>query len=196
MKNFERLLLSLFILTAVLKQFHIAGADLVSILSFTIAAMFYYVLTFYVLTEVPLTKALKKETYEKIHPLKIIAGIAFGWDLSVLIMGVFFKFMLFPGAESMLTYGLTVQLIFLILFAYQYKKTVDNYFRKALYRIMIIGGIAFAFKSINANQIIDMRYGEYPEYADICKRAYADPFNETLILERDSIYMQTFGKKE
>lgn len=194
MKKIEPLFIVFFLIAFVLKQYHLAGADGLSIFTFTGASLFYYAFTFFIIANIPLNKALKKSTYSGINPLKVFAAVALGWDIAILIIGVFFKFMLLPGGEMMLMYGLVALAVFFILFAIFFKRTQDAFFKRALYRIVVIGFIGFITATTSIDSMIDSRFSEHPAYADAVKEYYHS--NGTLESRENmqKVFEETYGK--
>lgn len=196
MKKTEYFFAIMIVLSIIMKSLHLQGADLMAIVGFSLASIYYYAFTAFILNDIQLKDVFKKESYQGIHPVKLIASIALGWDFSILILGVFFKFMIFPGGELMLTYGLITLTVFFLLYSVFFKMKKTDYYKQGLYRIAAIGIIGLLMFKLPIDFIIDNRYSEHPEYAKAIKECYESPNDSTAIFNRDSIFMATYGHHE
>lgn len=89
------------------------GFDLVMMTSMLTLAFFYLGLSYFVLGGLRLRDALKTSSAKPSTPL-IIFSILGGLSLSILIIGITFKFLFWAGADEMLFIGMTALLVMLI----------------------------------------------------------------------------------
>ena len=188
----EKILVGLFVFGMVLKEFHLPGADALLIFSATFASVYYYVMGFFLMNDLSIKGILKNKNIRTLNPALILGPIIAGWDFSVIIIGILFKIMLFPGADNMLFSGLILITILVIVAHFVIRNQYPEVFKRFFIRagIFVFGAVIFSLISNDA--IIDHRYGEeHPDYAEALKAYVKNPedsavFN-TYELEREKM---------
>jgi len=178
----EKILFGLFIFGLILKEFTLPGADLLLLFSAAIASMFYYVMGFFLINDINIKDVLKRETTQNLKPIFILGPIIAGWDFSLIILGILFKIMLFPGADNLLFSGLILLTILTIASHFFVKKKHPEIFKRFFFRASIFVFGAVIFTIITYDNIIDHRYqADHPEYAKALKAYVKTPEDSAVV---------------
>ena len=191
-KKIEISFILLFLISIGLKLFHLPFADMLAVITLGTASMFYYGFTVFVLLEIPFKEIFKKQSYTEISPILILGCIIIGWDYSVLVLGVLFKYLLIPQNSSLLVPGLFLITLMTAFGFFFIRKNSPQVFDNFMKRTMVIAGIALAFHMLPADKIIDANWSQHPDYANALKEQYHHP-NDTVIQKKvqdeyDSIF--------
>ncbi|MCT4624088.1 MAG: hypothetical protein N4A46_10740 [Schleiferiaceae bacterium] len=174
MTKIEKILSGIFFAAIAMKVLRLPGADILMILGGGTLAMFYYVGGYFVIHNVSLRKLLKEKKGKDMSPAVLIGSIVAGWDFSLIVLGLLFKIMFFPGADNMLILGV----IFLTLIqigSIFTRKTNPEAFSRFFNRVLIWFGLGVSATFVSNNTIIDYRYGHDPAYADAFKAYLQNP---------------------
>ena len=193
--NLESGFVILFAIALVFKFFNIPMADMIAIFTLGSASIFYYGFTLFVILDIPFRNILLKSSYAGISPILILSSIIIGWDYSVLILGVLFKYLIIPGNTNLLVPGLFLISIMTAFGFFFIRKKYAEVFDNFMKRTLIISGIALAFHVLPAEKIIDLKWSQYPEYRRLLKEQYHSP-NDTLIQQKVQEEFQKMQQKK
>jgi hypothetical protein len=176
MNKIEISLLAVIIISILLKVFSVAGADVLLGVSLSIMAMVYYPFGLFIINSIPIRKVFKRESYKGISFLKGFGSAATGITLSIVLVGIMFKFLLYPGASVMLSVGLISSSFILSITLYKFLADI----RAKFYRQMMVRMLVFiAFGSIlfftSGTSLVGFFYKDYPEYVKAYEEAAANP---------------------
>ncbi len=141
-------------------------------------ASFYFALSFAIVNDIPLKGVLKRASYTSTNKWRILSGVGFGLAASTLLVGVLFKFQLLPGAGIMLSAGMGYMLLFVVLLV------LFSLVRKSLFakvfvvRIVVLLLLGTAMSAVHSEDLIDWRYGVYPDFAAAYKAYHKNPKSE------------------
>ncbi len=193
----EKILFGLFIFGLVLKEFDMTGADLLLLFSAAIASTFYYVMGFFLINDINLKDIFKRETTQNLKPLFILGPIIAGWDFSLIILGILFKILLFPGADILLFSGLILLTILTIASHFWVKKKYPEIFKRFFFRASIFVFGAVVFSIITYDNIIDHRYqADHPEYAKVLKAYVKNPADSAMVAKLNEEEEKMFSDKD
>ena len=144
---------------------------------FSIASLLYCYLGFAIFNGIPIRNIFKKDAYKGTNPKRIVGAICTGYALSMVILGIFFKVMSFPGAGIMLTVGLACLLVVTAVAMVRYVKTHSQFYIGIFVRIAIIGGLGLLLFLLPPHTLINIKYRNYPEYLEALKNSLDDPRN-------------------
>lgn len=199
MKRFELIIGLIAIVAIFLKIIHIPGNNILTVLSFGTLSIFYY-LSFAFFNNIRLRDILKSSSYKGTNTKRIIGAVGLGFSLSAVIMGSLFKIQMWPGGSAQLITGLIVTGIILIIALIFYLRNKIEYYRRIFKRIAIIGGFGLLLYFTPTNTLVDIYYGDNPEYAELYKKVLANPENqrlrEQLRQKRQVIYQQGLHKEQ
>lgn len=197
MKKTEIIITTLTVIFLLLKLTlnYFPGINVFTVLLLSLLSLLYFHLGFAVFNNIRLRKIFKKESYKNISTLKIFGSIAAGLTLSIMIMGILFKVMHWPGASVNLIFGFTGVLIISVICIIKYLKVKSSYYTKILSRNLVFGGIAFFLIVIPEITWIEISYNDQPTMIEAYRKALADPENAVLWQdiekERERIYQET-----
>ncbi len=115
------------IFAMILRFFHIPGGSFLGIISMALLSMFYMGAAFLLFNA--------KGTYQ------ILGSVFIGLTFSILVIGILFMLMYWPGAQVMLTVGLLSLVPIGIVSAVKYNLTKQAFYKPILIRCAIIGVI-------------------------------------------------------
>lgn len=195
MKKVEKLLPILILSSIALQALNIQGSGVVLVIVLSLAAMLYAYLGFAIFNQIGLRQIFRKKSYESINAMRILGAITVGFTLSMILIGLLFKIMLWPGSGPMLIASTIPFMIIMIVSLIRYSRDQSSYYTFILKRLGIFGALALFFYLLPSEKWIAFRYKEYPNYVEAYKKAAANPHD--LILrdkaeeERKKMYSKT-----
>lgn len=129
MRIFEIILSVLFAFGLFLKLISVPGGAALITLSLLLLSMFYFLFSFSYFNKIKLKNIFNKEYYKNIPPAKIIGTIGFGLGLSILLTGILYKIMDWPGGNDMnVISGLIIVSIIFIVSIIKFLKTKSKFY--------------------------------------------------------------------
>lgn len=180
MKRLERIVGLIAVIGIVFKLLHFPGGSLLTVLSFAVLSLFYFLLGFLLFNGVRLRDVDRTDALKNIGTQQIILTVVLSIALSMVLIGVLFKIQLWPGGTLQLSLGLFVTAVTLAVALFFYLRTKRAYYRRMFTRIAIIGGFGLLLFLTPRGTLIDIYFRDSPEYADLLKQVLADPENEEL----------------
>ena len=179
MRKAEIILAILCLTGFILNLTGIPGGNILTILSFTFLSMFYFYLGYVVLNNIPLRAMFKKQSYAGISGLRIAGSVVAGFILSLALIGIEFKLMMWPGGSVMLFSCITGFVLLGLISLIKYLKDYNVFYRNLLIRVVVIGAFILLFV-VNPKVVMDIKYRNNPELLEAIKASDADPDNEKL----------------
>lgn len=170
----ELLFITTAIIAFIMKLLHIAGSNILIVVSLMSLAMLYFIAGYFIFNDVKLS--FKKSE----HPLsakRITFSIAFGWALSTLIVGMLFRLMIWQGSDVQISSGLVLTMLpmlFLLLYI-QFKKLDVGSVKQILLRGSLGIILGLALFNISEVGIVNLYYRDMPEYRDAMIRTIEHP---------------------
>lgn len=187
----EKITGALFILAITAKFFNIPGANLGIILTLLVTGGLYFPLAFYFFSD----KGIKNQNV----PLSIIGGMFLG----IIVVGIMFKLLFWPGAFAELAAGVCLSLVLLVLLFYFSSKNTEHlkvYYKNYLTRTIFWLSIGIILLLTPNSTLIEIQHRDNPELARLKIQAYDNPGNleykqalDDYFMKSDSIY--TPGKR-
>src|SRR5262245_28220524 len=115
MKKIELFFAAVCIIALTLNIFLFPGGGFLTVISLFFFSMFYFAFSFALLNNIELRNIFKKESYREIGKLKVAGAIFTGFILSIITLGVLFKFQSWPGANFYLKTGTNAILLVAII---------------------------------------------------------------------------------
>ncbi len=197
MQKLEKILGLIIIVCLILKLLLIPYSGILLTVTLMTLAIIYYPLGFAFFNEIRLRKILKKESYRGINALRIIGAIGVGIGLSILCIGILFKLQRWAYSDTNLKFGLFVTFIALIIVLIRISKVKDNFYKKILKRIIIVGGLGLFLLFVPELSIIKIQFRNHPNYIKAYEAYLKNPDNEEI---RDKMYNElnkaTMSEKE
>lgn len=186
MKKAEIILAVLTLVGILLSVLHIPGGNILAVLTMTILSMVYFCLSFALLNGLGFRGMIKNDNYKAISALRMVGAVLSGIVFSTAIIGILFRWMMWPGAGAMLIVSIPGFLIMLIIVLIKYFTKKELFYRNMLIRIVIIG-IPLLVLFVNSSLVRNIRYSDNPELLQAIEEAEQNPEDESLWRKVDSI---------
>ncbi len=141
MKKSELLFGLLALLALALRFFALNGGAQLMIIALSALALLYFYLGFALLNHIPLRKVFRKESYRSVSRMRIIGATAAGIALSMVVIGILYKLLRWPGAYEMLLIGLMGLAFVFVVAGIRYLETRAAFYPSFFLRVAVFGGI-------------------------------------------------------
>jgi len=180
MKKIELALGLIAVFGFILKLLHLPGGAFLNVVSLTTLSMFYMLFGFALFNGIRFRDIAKKGPYQDTNSKRIIGATGLGFALALVINGAAFKLLFLPGAKVQLMLGLAMVGIILPVAIFFYRRNKAEFYIRAFKRMAICGGLGLLLFSTPSATLVDIYYGDKPEYAELYKKVLADPKNREL----------------
>ncbi len=180
MKKTEPILALISLLAVLMRIFHIPGADALLVICITGLTFIYFYVGFALFNGIHVTKIFKKDSYREVERKRILGGVVTGMVLSISLMGIMFKLLVFPGAQLMLIQGITGIAIVMIIALIRFYTGKDQYYKRILKRIVVVGFFNVILLSIPNKTWLNWNYPNNPDYVNAVLNAEKDSKNVEL----------------
>lgn len=177
MKKLEKVFWGLFIIGLLFKIMHWPGAAILTVFSLGLVSSLYFYFGFGLFNSIKFRNIFKKESYATISSGNLIFGVGFGLALSILVIGFLFKFMLWPGANLMLSIGLALLIIALLAYLIFLKMNKVSLPKGSFFRVILVFVLSLSLYLIQSDSIIEFYYPNDKPYANALKNLVKDPGN-------------------
>lgn len=195
MKKFELVFISTVVMAviAVLVNYPMAGQLLV--VSVGILSVFYMYLGFAVLCDIPFQKLFSKESYTNINKIRIVGAFALGMAISASLIGLLFKVMMWPNANTELLIGLLGLLTALGVSIWRYVLNKSEFYIRVFKRLALYIPITTLSIFIPKYAILEYQYKEYPKYVEAFKANSEDPNDPVLQEQLDKAWEDMYKQE-
>jgi hypothetical protein len=162
------------------------GGHFLLALGLTILGCHYFYLSFALLNDIKLRKLFKKSSY-KIGTSSIVLAIVTGMCLSILVMGLMFKLLGYPGADLLLMVGLPFTIVITAVAMFYRKKLEKAFYANTLKRGFIISSLALIALFTPYKVWVGIQYPNNPEYAKVLLELHENPDDVELLLEEERL---------
>lgn len=165
----EKIFSGLFISGVLLKFLRIPGGNITILFSLTILSLLYLLFSFYFLRD--------SQTKKQKLGLSIVAGLIF----FILLTGVTFKLLYWPGALAMLTSSLFfggIYMIIILLMKNKVREELSGYINKLILRSAILYGLCFILYITPSSLLVSLEYRNDPELVRLRIAVIEDPTNK------------------
>jgi hypothetical protein len=183
MKLFERATLIISVLAFILKLLLVHSVNPVFIISVSLLSFIYLYFGFALLNGIGFSVMFRKASYINISSGRILGAIGTGFFLSIIIIGILFKLMIWNGSHEMLTIGTTGLFLTLLAAGVVFlikRKNVDLFYQGIFAR----GGLAILFAGIifltPTHSLVRIYHRDNPDYAELMIKVLENPENEEL----------------
>src|SRR5690606_37881527 len=154
------------------------GITALTVFSFVILSLMYFFLGFALFNNIGLRRLIKKQTFLDISSLRILGGVGAGFSLSLLLIGILFKVMFWPGSYTNLLIGTLLTCLVLLITLLKSRTTGFTHYSKLIIRsiVLLIVGIPLLF--ISNQQIASIKYRQDPQYRNALINVMNEPENE------------------
>ncbi|WP_179018750.1 GldL-related protein [Winogradskyella forsetii] len=122
----------------------------------------------------------KKDSTEKPSSLRQTGIILTGIALSLVLIGILFKFLQWPYGSFNLMIGLLCLIPIIVISIFKFTKTNSEFYKNLLFRILIIGVIGTLLLFTKNETLLALKYRDFPDYVEAEKKLMQDPTNKEL----------------
>ena len=198
MKKAEPLLVAISLCALAMNLFLIPSGEMLTVLSLGVLSMFYFYTGFAYFNEIKLNRVHKIDSYREVGRERLIGGIGTGIALSIVVIGILFKFQSWPLADIFLSIGLIALALVTTIALVKYLKKPSSYYTRIFRRVAIFGGLGIALAFVSSSDFLRFKYRNYPSYAEARVKAGEDPGNkelwENVKAEREKIEKERIAK--
>ena len=175
MRKLETTLAALSVIVLGLNFLLVRYAAPATFLIFGIFSLFYWLFGFALFNNIPFRSIFKKDAYKETYWKRIVGAFLTGYALSIVIIGILFRFQFLPGGKFLLLFGFCCLSIILLIAIAKYEKTKSLLYTRVIKRIIIIGGLGLFLYFLPSNTLVDIKYRNFPEYAEALKNTLNYP---------------------
>jgi len=180
MKKLEIILIVLLLLGISFVFLHYPGGVIISTFAAVVLSVIYAYLGFAFFNGIKLRKIGKKISYSGLNKSMIINSIIIGIGFSVVILGLLFQLMDWPGSDIFFIIGFSFSVLGCILIFLVYKSSIFPIKRIALPRFLLFVLLAILLTHFNWEKRLEMNYKDHPDYIEAVKASHKDPQNREL----------------
>ncbi len=190
MKTAEKILIGLILLAFLFSAMRWPGGGVLLVLSLSALACLYYPLGAFLFNGIRLRHAFNKASYVGLPGSRLLAALGIGMVLSMLVLGMLFKWQFWPGSAIMLGLGLPLSVAVLLILLYRGSLRSDfrPFAAKAGTRLVVWSALALVLWLTPQMRLIEWRYTDQPELVEAWRAHLADPDNTALREALDKAY--------
>lgn len=200
MKIVEAILSALVIIGITFKVLHYPGAGPILVLSLSLLSLTYFVLGFFIFSNLSFAELGKVGTFKKISTFRMVGAAGTGLALSMGSIAVLFKLQSYPGATPQMMIGAFSLGVVLLISGVKWLRTKDSFYSNILKRVVLYFSVLVFLLMIPNQTWLAWQYPNNPEYVNALMKAQADPGNELLWeaveVERTKMYEQELAIPE
>lgn len=177
----ERILFIFFVLGLLLKFSDLPFAGPLLVVTLPTIAMLYCPGAFYFFSD--------KEISRQNIPLSVGAGLV----LSIVTIGILFKLMYWPGAQSQLFLGVVLApIVFILVLVFQSKakEELKKYYQQMVLRMTIWTVLGVSLYMTPKESLIEFQHRNNPELARLKIQSYSNPDNVEYKKQLEEYYIQ------
>lgn len=187
MRKAEIIFTGLAILGAILSFSTVPGGSFLIIISCTVLSSLYLYLGFALFNTIRLRNIFKKQSYSGLSALRIIGGIAVGFVLSIVVIGLMFRIMVWEGSTIMLIVSIVPVSILTVIALIKFFHKKDTFYIGILKRVVPYTALAALFLLSPASLPTQIRHRDNPEYVNALKALDENPQDEEAQRKIDEI---------
>ena len=158
MKRAEVILNAIAIIGILMILLEFPGGRFLLILSIGILSLLYFYLGFAIFNDLRFREIFKKISYSKIKALHILGAVGVGISLSICIIGILFRIMLWPGSAVQLLFGIISLSAIIILCLIRLKSKV-KFYKRILLRVVPILALGLLLYMLPIRQLVYIMHG-------------------------------------
>lgn len=173
MKIFEIILLGLAVIAAVLFFIPVPGGAYLTTIVLSVLSTFYFLFGFIFFSKVEM-RAVFKGGFKDVSGATIAISIITGIALSIIITGILFKLLMFPGSANMLFTGAILAIVLIVISLVRFIRTRSASSKLTLSRLNGFFILAVVLLFTSTLSIVKFQYRNHPAYVE----AYVNYTNE------------------
>ncbi len=188
MKLAEKIFIVLALIALLMKFNLVPGHSLLLLISLGGLASIYFYFGFLFFNGIRLRKIFKKESYLGISGLRLTFTIITGLGLSLLTIGILFKFMRWPGSMVNIIGGVGASVSVLMLAIIKYSAKKEKIYQRVIVRTAPFLVIGLFLLFIPADKIFEFQYRGHEAYIKAYYECEKDYMNEEKYQKRQLEY--------
>ncbi len=180
MKKTELALAALSLTGILLYLIPIPGSTALTVFAMLGLSLLYFWLGFALFNNIGGRAIFKKSSYKDVQAVKIIGAIGFGIMLSLLVFGILFKIMMWPGASVMLLLPSMFVTVAAIITGIRMAVSGSLFAKRIFIRAAVFVTLGVVCYMLPFNTFLKIRYRQYPDYIKAAEVAAENPENELL----------------
>lgn len=180
------------ILLSMLSIMGIVGTSAITIIVAGILSSIYFYFSFAMFNNISLKNIFKKSSYKGIKSVRIIGAIAVGIQLSIIVLALLFKLMMWPGDKAMAVIGGIGLVIILLISLIKYTRNKSDFYFNILKRIVPYLIVVIGLIYTPRYAVLEYKNKGYNNYIEAVKAADENPENKALQQrvreEKDKMY--------
>lgn len=161
-----------------MKVMNLPYSTLLITFSTLLLSLLYLTFGFALLNGIRFRKIFKPEGYKNVSILRIFAGIALGFILSIVLIYSLFKLQFWPYGQQGLQLSLIMLAVVIVVIAIFYFMGRKQFLKTNRVRLLIIGALSFTLYMTSSDSLVDLYYSDNPEYAKEFKESLENPNKE------------------
>jgi hypothetical protein len=149
MKNVEKVLAALLLISMILKIFSIPGGDFLVCISLIFSSAFYFFFTFPLLNNLTVRQLFYRESFEVITSLHALYSLFCSFAFYSFSMGLCFYIFNWPNRLLLFWFGIVLFVICLIISTVKYINSRSIFYKAILIRIIIFAFFFGLYLAIN-----------------------------------------------
>ena len=180
MKKFELIFVITVIVAIIAVVINYPMAPQFLVVSVGVLSVFYMYLGFAVLCDIPFRDLFKRASYADINKTRIVGAFALGMTISASLIGVLFKVLMWPNANTELLIGLMGLLIAGGVSIWRYSLNKSDFYLRVFKRLVLYVPVTIIGIFIPQYAILEYQYKDYPAYVEPFKANNENPDNPEL----------------
>jgi hypothetical protein len=175
MKKTEIILFILICIAFIMKIMNWPYNALIITFSCLFLSMLYMSLGFAIFNNISFKGIFKKESFKSISTLRIVGGVGLGFIFSMLVIYSLFRIQFWPYGQFGLQTSLILLAISVIIIIIFYFMNRKQFLITNSIRLAIIGFLSLSIYLTSTDALVDLYYGDNPEYAKEYKEYLKNP---------------------
>ncbi|MFN8309896.1 MAG: hypothetical protein U0T73_08030 [Chitinophagales bacterium] len=169
MKRVELTLIAGSLMGIALNLANLPSGVSLSVLATGSLAFFYLYFSFALFNNIRFRNLFKKSSYSGIKALRIMGSVVTGFVLTLLVVGIIFKTLMWPGASLMCIAALPPTLLVSIVTLVRYLPHRDGFYEPILWRLVIYSSIVVGLLNLPPYSLWKIKYRDHPAYIQAYK---------------------------
>jgi hypothetical protein len=180
MRLLEIILGTLIIIAMALNIISFPRFQILIVLATGFTSMIYFNLSFAIFNGINIKTIFNSQSYQGISQLRLVGAILTGFALSIICIGILFRFQDYPNPNFILSIGIIGVLISCIVSIIKFKETKSRFYKMLLFRIAFYGILGLFILIFPKEKMVEIKYRNYPAFIQAYKNSKADPHNKEL----------------
>tara|TARA_R110002050_G_C8961107_1_gene514325 strand:- start:6163 stop:6777 length:615 start_codon:yes stop_codon:yes gene_type:complete len=166
MKRTELVCIIVALIAVILRLFHYPGGGPLIVLSLSLLSLLYFYGGILLFLDIPIKKIANSGTFKELPTLRIVGAGLTGATLSVMVIGLLFKWQSYPGSFSMMIIGLGSMAVITVLSFWKWKKSAHPFYIDILKRVVVYSLIGWVLLGIPTRMWLNFKFPDNPQLVE------------------------------